>query len=241
MHSLSPLAFAKAPQYSRSAHSTLLKASCLEVIKVAQMRLLNVHSYELEEFLEADIPSYVILSHTWGKEEVSFEDWVHRRPEIGAREGYQKISSLCTEAQSYGFSWVWIDTCCIDKKSSAELSEAINSMYKWYQQASECYAYLTDVPAGSPETIRTQDSAFRNSRWFTRGWTLQELLAPTSVVFYAKDWSEPGTKSGLRDLLTSITRVDMQKMSEGGLRYFSVAQKMSWASSRKTTRTEDMA
>ncbi|KAB8291641.1 hypothetical protein EYC80_006441 [Monilinia laxa] len=148
------------------------------------MRLLNVITRKLEEFIGANIPKYAILSHTWGEEEVLFHDLSN--PEHRYKKGYPKVEGCCQQAIQDGFHFVWIDTCCIDKSSSAELSESINSMYAWYEKARLCYAYLTDVPSG--QDPYEDDSAFRQSRWFTRGWTLQELLVPQAIVFFDKEW-----------------------------------------------------
>ncbi len=152
--------------------------------------------------------------------------------------GYSKIRSCCAIAAQQGFEYVWIDTCCIDKTSSAELSEAINSMYRYYQEAQICYAYLADV---RKINSRYPDGGrkFRGSRWFTRGWTLQELLAPKQVIFYGSDWQELGSKSDLRSQISLITGVQLRHMID--INSASVAQKMSWASGRKTTRVEDIA
>ncbi len=168
------------------------------------MRLLNVRTRRLEEFTGI-IPTYAILSHTWAASgEVSFRDLARRRPgaartgtESGA--GRAKLEGLCSRAALDGYDYVWMDTCCIDKSSSAELSEAINSMYTWYRDARKCYVYLDDVsssssspsPAsgGEDEDGRFRPgSALRRARWFTRGWTLQELLAPAELEFYDRDW-----------------------------------------------------
>jgi hypothetical protein len=136
----------------------------------------------------------------------------------------------------------WIDSCCIDKTSSAELSEAINSMFRWYQNAQVCYAYLSDVPAIEDLDHYRKDSEFRRSKWFTRGWTLQELLAPEIVVFYNHDWVEIGTKALMSGVIRSITNIDRGfLMGESEIKPACVAQKMSWASRRKTTRLEDTA
>jgi hypothetical protein len=143
------------------------------------MRLLHVDTRQLEEFFNDDIPPYAILSHTWDEEEVTFQDLdveSHKN-----KRGHAKIEGYCQQAKSDGLSWVWIDTCCIDKTSSAELSEAINSTFQWYRESVVCYAYLQDVPQGVD--IWEDDSGFRGSRWFTRGWTLQELLAPYRLIF----------------------------------------------------------
>ncbi|KAF2186699.1 HET-domain-containing protein, partial [Zopfia rhizophila CBS 207.26] len=131
------------------------------------------------------------------------------------------------------------DRCCIDKSSSAELSEAINSMYRWYNNAKVCYAYLVDVPDDTD--ARKKDSAFQKSRWFTRGWTLQELLAPRDFVFYSKGWVELGRKEALRERIAETTQIDKTALIFCDLRSFSVAQKIAWASNRVTTRGEDAA
>lgn len=133
------------------------------------MRLLNVETRQLEEFFGDAIPSYAILSHTWGYDEVIFRDF--RNVAHRDKHGYAKIDGCCREAQKNGVSYVWVDTCCINKESSAELSEAINSMFQWYRSASVCYAYLEDVPPG--EDPYKFGTAFRKSRWHTRGWYVQ--------------------------------------------------------------------
>src|SRR6202012_1585199 len=150
------------------------------------MRLIKVTTLQLEEFFGENIPPYAILSHTWGspKEELSYED-INTSP-VPQKSGIHKIKYLCNQAAKDGLSWAWCDTCCINKNSSAELSEAINSMFKWYENAVVCYAYLSDVPVIGSAEERTEK--FRESRWFTRGWTLQELLAPINVNFYIQDW-----------------------------------------------------
>lgn len=130
----------------------------------------------------------------------------------------------------------WIDSCCIDKTSSAELSEAINSMFEWYRRAEVCYAYLSDV-SGSSLYFAGLERSFSQSAWFERGWTLQELLAPQWVEFYDYDWIELGTKSSLAPLITSITGITHLFNHEEAC----IAQKMSWASKRQTTRIEDRA
>lgn len=130
------------------------------------MRLVNAETRKLEEFFGTDIPIYATLSHTWGKEEVSFQDM--ENPEICTKKlGYRKIDYSCTQAIDDGLSYVWIDTCCIDKTSSAETSEAINSMFPWYKKAEVCYAFLEDLPAD--DGFPLEDSAFSECRWFTRG------------------------------------------------------------------------
>jgi hypothetical protein len=198
------------------------------------MYLLDTSTLELHDFQSNDIPEYAILSHRWSGEEVSFLDLRDGKgPDLA---GFSKFKGCCAQAASDGWQYVWIDSCCIDKSSSAELSEAINSMFRWYQNAEVCYAYLVDVPE-STEDPRLPDSFFRRSKWFTRGWTLQELLAPSTVVFFDCNWVEIGTKSSLCDTIVSITGIKLLANFEEAC----VAQKMSWASRRETTRLEDMA
>jgi hypothetical protein len=206
------------------------------------MRLLNVNTLDLEEFMGEfgyGIPPYAILSHAWGKQEVSFSEMTADLAALAQREGYQKIVRFCAKAKSEGHCYAWIDTCCIDKSSSAELSEAINSMFRWYREATVCYAYLDDVR--SSENPADKLSSFPHSRWFTRGWTLQELLAPHEVVFLSKDWREIGTKRSLRKTISSLTTIDEKTLVDCTWDHASVACKMSWASSRNTTRLEDKA
>jgi hypothetical protein len=202
------------------------------------MRLVNAETLELCEFIGSYVPPYAILSHTWGHGEVSLQDMLNGNPT--AKEGYDKIKRCCEIAVLDGFKYAWIDTCCIDKTSSAELSEAINSMYRWYQESRVCYVILSDVLSEEERYHKT--SSFRKSRWFTRGWTLQELIAPSSVIFYGKDWREIGTKSSLHDLIIEITHIHKDMLlGTKHLGQFSIAQKMSWASGRETTRSEDIA
>jgi hypothetical protein len=111
-------------------------------------------------------------------------------------------------------------------------------MYRYYEKAAICYAYLADVP--SDENVTYHRSAFCKSRWFTRGWTLQELIAPSKVDFYSKDWVKLGSKNSLFLEVSRITKMRYQVFL-GHIQDFSVASKMSWAAHRKTTRVEDMA
>jgi hypothetical protein len=200
------------------------------------MRLLNTETFTLGEFFGENIPPYAILSHRWEAEEVTFRDLNDGNgPGLA---GYSKILGLCTQAKKDSLDWAWIDTCCIDKSSSAELSEAINSMFKWYRNAHVCYAYLSDVVEDSEsfETRKTQ--SFSSSKWFTRGWTLQELLAPKKVQFFNCAWKCKGSRDGSqRHLLSKITDIE----NFDGFRYASIAQKMSWMANRQTTRIEDTA
>jgi hypothetical protein len=129
------------------------------------MRLINTATLELQEFLGSMIPSYAILSHTWGDEEVELHEMQNRTDGTAAKLGFSKILRCCQMAASDGLEWAWVDTCCIDKKSSAKLTEAINSMFKWYENTKICYVYLADLANGKSFT----SPAFSACRWFTRG------------------------------------------------------------------------
>ncbi|PTB72073.1 HET-domain-containing protein [Trichoderma longibrachiatum ATCC 18648] len=196
---------------------------------------------KLEEFLEDSIPPYAILSHTWGSDS---DELTFRQVENGEIDkqtlGSIKLRGCCQQAQKDGLGYAWIDTCCIDKTNLVELSEAINSMYRWYSRASVCYAYLSDVPDN--DVPPRPGSKFRSSRWFQRGWTLQELLAPKLVRFYNSEWRSIGTKGTICAVIKNITRVPQQYLlGITSLHGASVAQRMSWAAQRQTKRAEDMA
>jgi len=203
------------------------------------MRLINCSTLQLEEFFGTNIPPYVILSHTWGADEVSFAAFTSGQPLVGS--GYQKIVFTCQQAIKDRIGYAWVDTCCIDKSSSAELSEAINSMFAWYQESVHCYAYLSDVLADN------MDHEFPKSRWFTRGWTLQELLAPKAVTFYDQQWAYLGDRDEHAEQISKITGIDKKALwnepQYGDTKFgsYCVATRMSWASTRQTTRAEDMA
>ncbi|KAL6866994.1 ankyrin repeat-containing domain protein [Trichoderma novae-zelandiae] len=191
---------------------------------------LETGGFELKEFGEEDTPPYAILSHTWGDGEVTFQDMALGH--FADKTGYAKIRGCCALARANGYDYAWVDTCCIDKTSSAELSEAINSMYQWYGEAEVCYGYLADVPS----TV-----GFAESRWFTRGWTLQELIAPETMIFLDEAWNELGTRETLKQEISTRTGIPLSVLSGSDLQAMSIAQKMSWAASRKTSRSEDRA
>ncbi|EJT73101.1 hypothetical protein GGTG_09951 [Gaeumannomyces tritici R3-111a-1] len=208
------------------------------------MRLIDTTTLSLVDVVAENAKPYAILSHTWEDDEVTFE---HMRilshpklssPEvmkdIESRAGYQKIQQAAALARGDNYDFIWIDTCCIDQASSAELSEAINSMFSWYRDAAVCYAYLFDVPR----------VPLAQSRWFKRGWTLQELIAPCEAIFFSGGWQEIGRKtcSKFCDQLADITGIDRRVL----LRTVppadvSVANRMRWAAGRNTTRREDVA
>ena len=154
----------------------------------------------------------------------------------------RKIKGCCEQALKDELEWVWIDTCCIDKSSSAELSESINSMYRWYQAASVCYVYMSDVAASGPMPPRMSKQDFCKSKWFSRGWTLQELIAPPYLEFYASGWIELGTRISLLDWIQEATGINRSVLASHRNPFdLSIGERMSWASERETTREEDMA
>lgn len=192
------------------------------------MRLLQLGTgtaLSFEEYLITDLPPFAILSHTWGSDddEVTYLDVVQRRGERKA--GFQKLLFCGQRAKRDGLEYFWVDTCCIDKRSSAELSEAINSMFQWYYLSSRCYVYLQDVPLGlslsesegrmqsesesGSEVSGDWEMSFKDSRWFTRGWTLQELAAPRHVDFFARDGELLGGKIDLRHTIRDITGISL--------------------------------
>lgn len=198
----------------------------------ADMRLINTSTITLEEFPSDHVPKYAILSHVWGAEEVTFQDM--RDGKARKLAGYSKIAGCCTQADLAGWRYVWVDTCCIDKSSSAELSEAINSMFRWYSHAQVCYVFLADVLANFPK----ESLDIRQSKWFTRGWTLQELLAPSDLIFFDRNWLMIGKKGEdwINKQIKECTGIDIKYWKQE-----CVAAKMSWASKRQTTRVEDIA
>jgi hypothetical protein len=197
-----------------------------------------------KDFVGGEIPEYAILSHTWGAdtEEVTYRELIDNTGKN--KDGYEKIWFCGEQARRDGLQYFWVDTCCIDKSSSAELTTAINSMFRWYQNAARCYVYLSDV------SVYTQDgqfrhvdweSAFRNSRWFTRGWTLQELLAPKIVEFYSRDHVRLGDKVLLKHQIRDITGVAIEALQGRSLSEYPVEERFLWGEKRETKQEEDKA
>jgi len=308
------------------------------------MRLIDTKTLQLKEYWGGDIPRYAILSHTWETEEVTFQQFTQlSRDELSKLKGFSKIQRTCQLARRSGIQWAWVDTCCIDKTSSAELTEAINSMFRWYRDSAVCYAYLSDLkedwiddhntwtkaqdkstddqvswiknqhkstgnsedwtnnqdtsdsekgsgnwnetenwkdsgtrkPAGregatnekaqrlgvqrwgaawqveeTNDPTDTDERVLRRARvarlgrcrWFTRGWTLQELIAPRRLGFYNQSWGFEGEKETLKSEISEITRISEVVLSNASLLpTIAVAQRMSWAANRETTRSEDTA
>ncbi|KAF1972086.1 HET-domain-containing protein [Bimuria novae-zelandiae CBS 107.79] len=222
------------------------------------IRLLHVVTLELKEFYDPKLyPAYAILSHRWKRRkeggklidlEVSCEQL---RDGSGCAEGLEKIRRACEAIREFPVEWIWIDSCCIDKNDAVEHTEAINSMYQWYAESYVCIAYLDDVDAFED---------VRNSDWFRRGWTLQELIAPERLLFYNTYWQGCGSRNyydpGLEQhtfqdksfAISEITRIDVEllrlqdrKKIKRKLDSIPACQKMSWASNRTTTKEEDIA
>ncbi|KAN0091778.1 HET domain containing protein [Hyaloscypha variabilis] len=211
------------------------------------MRLLELKShggFSLTKDLGDNVPPYAILSHTWGNddEEPTIQDLMQDGGKNKA--GYRKILFCEEQAARDGLQFVWVDTCCIDKSNSTELAEAINSMFRWYREAAKCYVYLLDVSTRSSDGIDqssglTWGPAFQKSRWFTRGWTLQELIAPESVDFFSEDGKRLGDKRSLEQQIHEITRILIEALQGSPLSQFSVSERISWADNRETKRKED--
>ena len=218
------------------------------------MWLLSTARAELHHFPSPQhvVHGYAILSHVWDGTEQAFQKTQELRVAGNPEDGYNprddsspKVRDACIVAERDGYRWLWDDTCCIDKTSSSELSEAINSMFSYYACAEVCYAYLGDVPPGSPMVYsRYPGNQFKlqKSRWFKRGWTLQELLAPAHVVFLSSDWGVMGTKARDAQILEQITDIPASILTgKEEIWQISIATRMSWAAWRKTTRIEDEA
>lgn len=222
------------------------------------VRLINISRLDKLEFHTVADPSrvrYAILSHVWNKndgsgnfiEEPTFHDLslAMQPPYDLSAPKFNKLRGFFHVAAKDGYHLVWADMCCIDKTSSAEVSESIASMYVWYSCAEVCYAYLNDVPScqqGLDTLVPVLPEEFCRSRWFTRGWTLQELVAPKALVFFSKDWTVLGTKRSLSRNIQQITSIDVEVLShERELRSITVARRMSWAANRSTSRQEDRA
>jgi hypothetical protein len=217
-----------------------------EIYERIRMRLLRHKSnddFELATFNTDDLPPYAILSHTWTDAEVTYDELVAGTGK--SKAGYDKIRFCGKRAAADNLQYFWVDTCCIDKSINQELQTAINSMFHWYQRASKCYVYLSDVEI-QEEVIDAQSFqitwayAFRRSRWFTRGWTLQELLAPPSVEFFSKDGKLLGSKISLELEIHEITKVPIGALrGQQSLSEFSIPERMDWAANRQTTYKED--
>ncbi|KAI1317215.1 hypothetical protein F5Y16DRAFT_414646 [Xylariaceae sp. FL0255] len=213
------------------------------------MRLLrrdDVGNYSLTQDLTPDnVPPYAILSHTWGPDEVVYADLADGRNSWQRKAGYEKIRFCADQATQHGLRHFWVDTCCIDKSDSIELQTAINSMFRWYRDAKRCFVYLSDVSSpvltGAQDGMPSWETAFWNSRWFTRGWTLQELLAPKAVEFYSKEGTYLGDKQSLEPQVRDITGIPATALHGTPLSNFTIAEREAWARGRQTKYEEDIA
>jgi hypothetical protein len=199
-----------------------------------------------KDFVDDNIPKYAILSHTWGEdiEEVTFEDLKDGTGK--SKAGYKKIRFCGEQAGRDGIQYFWVDTCCINKSNNNELTRAINSMFRWYQDANKCYVYLSDVSRSMSNNDNNShqlpwELAFRASRWFTRGWTLQELLAPTSVEFFSREGERLGDRKTLEQQIHQITNIPITALRGTPLSQFDVEERLLWAEVRQTTHGEDKA
>ncbi|KAM7204243.1 Heterokaryon incompatibility protein (HET) domain containing protein [Naviculisporaceae sp. PSN 640] len=205
------------------------------------MWLIDVEALELKSFPDSGCVEYAILSHTWGIDEVTFQEFTAPGEKPRSGWGWEKISRTCELAKGVGLQYVWIDTCCIDKTSSTELSEAINSMFSWYRNSTICFIHLAAI-ADERTALDPDIDDLANYRWFYRGWTLQELIAPTNATFIGQKWEFLGTKRTLLNRLAKVTGIDTSVLKDvGNLPSIPVARRLSWAAGRKTTRREDLA
>lgn len=207
------------------------------------MRLVktNTPKPRLEDFTDqASRPPYAIVSHRWQQPEVTYHDLQKTdfsSDAEGKRRSWNKLMNARRVAYGLGFSYIWLDSCCVDQKSSAELTESINSMYAWYEEAEVCLAYLADDHS-------LNRHSFARSEWHKRGWTLQELIAPTEVLFYLSDWSLRGYRSEMADEISAATRIDanvLQRQPWFTLSDYSAAKILAWAAGRRTSKPEDRA
>ncbi|KAF4913378.1 Vegetative incompatibility protein HET-E-1 [Colletotrichum fructicola] len=228
----------------RSEISTYAKIhACLIMI------FLRTDTVELTKHIsEYDPPLYAVLSHTWGPEEVMYEDLVGDRSKAVAKAGFTKIREACRIAfEEYHLEYLWTDTCCTDRKNEAELNASINSSFRRFRSAALCIAYLSDFdydPSSAHPKVDNSQLPYqllRQSRWFTRSWTIQELIAPVRLLFYSRQWELFQERSQLVQLLYHITGIDPYALVGGDPAKIPVARRMYWAASRNATRLEDLA
>ena len=198
-----------------------------------QMYLIDLKNVQLKKSSPQRKDRYAILSHRWTKREVEYQNISSSN--FRWRSTSRKFRGAIEKARQDKFKFLWIDSCCINQQSSSELSEAINSMYQWYQAADICYAYLGDVD------LTRFDDSFSKSKWFRRGWTLQELLASQKIEFYDCEWQFLGDKITLAASISDATGIPAAALHSKSLNSYSIAQKMAWAAKRVTSRPEDIA
>lgn len=211
---------------------------------ILQMRLLKCNNLgqisRTSDLRDEELPEYAILSHTWASEldEVGFDDIDNGT--FWERLGYHKLRFCAHQAAKDGLQYFWIDTCCINKNSDAELSRSLRSMWRWYSQAKRCYVLLSDVSKPECDNHFSDWAHFRASRWFTRGWTLQELLAPLQVEFFSNEGYSIGTKRSLEAEIAEATSVPVNALRNQSLSGYSFAQRFSWQERRETREPEDL-
>lgn len=212
------------------------------------MRLLRIgenNEITFAEVQRVELLDYAILSHTWGDDddEVTYKDIEENSGHN--KYGYKKLIFCGKKARDDQLRYFWVDTCCINKDSSTDVDESLASMFRWYRNAKRCYVYLADVPgndSGSAQMLPTAwEAAFRRNRWLTRGWTLQELLAPESVVFFSPDGSKLGDKVDLEQHISEVTGIARAALGGASLADFRISERYEWARNRQTKREEDWA
>ena len=208
------------------------------------MRLLHTSTYQLHNH-RGTPPDYAILSHRWcsdGEITLSELDSSDLLDDFVTTPQLEKIREACREAARQGIEWIWIDSCCIDKTNSEELARSIRSMFQWYRSAEVCYTYLQDVDMEKFDGNILCNERGKPSEWFSRGWTLQELLAPRKMLFFDMNWHIIGDRYDLALPVEAITRISSNYLrGEADFRTASIATRMSWLADRKTQEPEDMA
>ncbi|KAK7443539.1 hypothetical protein VKT23_015712 [Stygiomarasmius scandens] len=225
-----------------------LSPNLIEPIHVCPRRLIDTRTLQLVEFEDPDtiIPPYAILSHRWfPSEEVVYDEFLHPREDTKSKSGYLKIEASAREARQDGISYIWIDTCCIKQGDHADVAANITSMFAFYQNAEVCYAYLVDVGVFDMFSPESQPFLHLESEWFTRGWTLQELVAPRTVIFFNRHWHRIGDKNSdalLRHAIHQRTTIPPSILSGvQSLQEINVLTRMTWSTGRETTKPQDRA
>ncbi|CAN9280448.1 unnamed protein product [Alternaria alternata] len=209
------------------------------------MRLLHYDALGrlvLTDFRGKSIPPYAILSHRWSDSEILIED-ISNETYKEKEEGYRKLQFCAERAAQDELQYFWIDTCCIDRWDNNERSKAINSMFRWYKNAARCYVFLSDVSVSTAtEPVQRSDweASFRASAWFTRGWTLQELIAPVSVEFFSCEGQRIGDKTSLDQLIHETTGIPLPALRNCPLDEFTASERERWAENRRTKEEEDI-
>ena len=233
---------AKFSGLTRATSPAGLNRRAMHLLQLSQHSELN-----LTKDLVSNVPPYAILSRTWGDDddEVNFDDLTNGLGKGKSKNVYTKLQFCGNQARKDKIEYFWVDTCCINKANQAELSEAITSRFCWYRDAVKCYVYLPDVSTSahddSGENEQVWQSAFRISRWFTRGWTLQELLAPRCVEFFSQEEKLLGNKKTIEELIHEITDIPIAALQEIAISKFPVDERLLWAAKRNTKKREDKA